>query len=52
MKAEYAQRERGQSSSVAPQAIPRAKDGYNSNDSAERVAGAAPGTDSESESEF
>lgn len=52
MLAEYNHREKGQTSPVIPSAIPRSKDGYNSNDSAEKVAGAAPTTDSESESEF
>lgn len=51
-QAEYDNRERGQSSPVIPSAIPRARDGYNSGDSSEKVAGAAPTTDSESESEF
>ena len=52
LQAEYNAREKGQSSPVIPSAIPRSRDGYNSGDSSEKVAGAAQTTDSESESEL
>lgn len=52
----YARREEGKSSSVIPAAIPKAAEVHSSSEDEsnkkEYVAGAAPGTDSESESEF